>query len=324
MKLKHVSIFLLLVCTLLAGACAPRSSSTKGMTQPDDTTPVSLEAVAAYESGERQKSLDLYRSLVKVEPENHVYFNNMGVILLDGGQAREALKAFERASLLAPDNTDYLVNVGLAHIKLGQMDDSLTFFDQALQLAPGKTEAIYGKGVAYLFLDEPEIALGFFHQVTALDPGDDEYLFMRAYAAQQNGLWSDAVSDYTTYIKQSVEADQKANAYSNRGVCYFNMKQYSDGMADMNAALKINDGNAVFYYNKAQGYQFMHQYEEAVMDYTRAISRRSGFPEAYINRGELRYMLGKEVKGCQDLKRACDMGVCGPLETYEAAGKCTN
>lgn len=323
MKLERIIGLLLALSILVVGGCSAKRPSATPV-DAESIDPVSLDAVKAYEAGDSLKSLELYRSLVAAEPSNHVYLNNMGVLLLKGGLAQEALDAFESASLLAPNNTDYLINVGFAQLKLEGYDESLDFFDRALQLAPRHARALYGKGVAYLYLNEPEIALGLFRQAVIVAPSSTENLFMKAYASQKNNLWMDAVKDYTAYIGLSTERIQKANAYSNRALCYFQLSDYKSGMADLDKAMELNDASAIYYYNRAQGYQMRQNYEDAVKDYTRAISRNSSLPEAYINRGELRFLMDKKSKGCRDLKRACDLGVCGPWEKYEAAGKCEN
>jgi tetratricopeptide (TPR) repeat protein len=323
MKLKTY-ILLALGCLLLFAGCVAKRPSGSGPAEPKAVDPISLDAARAYDAGDLQKSLDLYSSLAAADPTNPVYLNNKGVLLLRGGKVKEALDAFESASLQAPTEADYLVNIGLAQVKLGENDDALEFFDRALRIDPRNSQAFYGKGLAYVALDESEIALGLFRQAVAADPTNADALFMQAYAAQLNGLWLDAVKGYTAYLGLGQDPVQKANAYSNRALCYFQTGSFANGMSDLDAAMKINDASPIYYYNRAQGYQMRQKYEQAVDDYTRAISRQSSFPEAYINRGELNYLLEKEEKGCSDLKRACDLGFCGPFEKYESAGKCTD
>ncbi|MEF2231522.1 MAG: tetratricopeptide repeat protein [Pseudodesulfovibrio sp.] len=318
--LKYI---LLTVAALLLMGCAARQSGEAPM-EVKTTDLASLEAVKAYQEGDRTKGLALYRALVKENPKNPVFQNNLGVLLLESGQAKAALEAFESASLVDPGNANYMVNVGLAQIRLGDNDAAMGFFDRALQLKPGFSRVFYGKGVAFLVLKEPEIALGFFRKASAADPSDQQSLFMKAYASQQNSLWMDAIRDYSAFLGQSDDTMQKANALSNRALCYFQLKDSRKGMADLDQAIKLNDESPIYFYNRAQGYQMRQDYENAVKDYTRAISRKAEFPEAYVNRGELYYLLGKEVKACSDLKRACDLGVCAPLEKYESKGKCSD
>lgn len=324
MKIGNCLWLIFLCATLAVGGCTSKRPSVEASPAPDMDNPVSLEAVKAYEAGNGQKSLELYQELVAANPSDHVSLNNMGVILLRSGQSKAALDAFESASLLAPQNSDYLINAGFALIKEQEYDEALTFFDRAIQLAPRNAASYYGKGVAFFYMNEPEIALGLFRQSVALDPTNGESLFMKAYTEQKNGLWLDAVKDYTAYMFFSENKIQKANAYSNRALCYFQLQDFKKGMTDLDEAMKLNDSSSIYYYNRAQGYQMRQDYENAVSDYTRAISRKASFPEAYINRGELNYLLEKEAKGCADLKRACDLGYCEPYEKYESAGKCEN
>lgn len=316
-RCKFVLLYILVFA--LCSGCATKKQ------KPRPTKDVSIagsEAVNAYRKGHSARSLVLYRELLSVDPDNHVYLNNLGVLLLETGQGEEALKAFENASLRAPGVADYIINIGFARLHLGDIDEALVFFNRANRMAPGYAKAFYGKGVAFLELDEPEIALGAFHKAVALDPEDDEALFMKAYAEQRNGLWLDAISDYSSYLAIGKNNRQRANAYSNRALCAFQLERYDQGMADLRQAMELDDSVAAFYYNRALGHQMQHQYEAAIADYIRAISRNTDFPEAYINRGELNYLIGNVEKGCSDMQRACSLGVCGKMEQYEAAGKC--
>ena len=323
MQLKNI-LGLLLIVFLAAGGCSSKRTAGTDPVGPDEIDSASLSAAKAFRAGELLKSLELYKGLSEADPTNPVYLNNMGVILLKGGRTQEALDAFESASLLRPNNSDYLANVGFVQLKLGDYDDAVSFFDRALQLAPRNASALYGKGVAYLYMNEPEAALGLFRQSIIVDPDNHESLFMKAFASQKNRLWLEALNEYSAYIEVSADRLQKANAFSNRALCYFQLKDYKKGIADLGKAMELDDSNAVFYYNRAQGYQARQDYENAVKDYTRAISRKASFPEAYINRGELNYLLGMEAKGCADLQRACALGYCGPVKKYESAGKCKN
>ncbi len=281
-----------------------------------------VEAAAFYTKGDFDKSLALYRELSAADPDNPVYLNNLGVLLLEGGRAEEALKAFEGASIQAPGNADYLINIGFAHVRIGDYDEALVFFNRAIRAAPGKARGHYGKGIASLELNEPEIALGCFRRATVLDPADAESLFMKAYAEQINGLWQDAINDYSAYLVLGENNRQQANAYSNRALCAFKLGRYQSGMSDLSEAMQLDDSVAVFYYNRALGNQMQQHFEAAVDDYTRAISRKTDFPEAYLNRAEMHFLIGDSVKGCSDLRRACAMGFCEAQKRYKAAGKC--
>lgn len=319
MPKRYGLLFIVFLMLLTCGGCV---AARQGGEPSSGNTPGGMEAAEAYSSGDVGKSLSLYTKLSEADPTNHVYLNNMGVLLLKAGRPDNALKAFESASMRAPDNADYLINIGFAHSKLKNYKEALIFFNRATQLAPRKAKGYYGRGVASLELGESEIALGAFRQAAALDPGDAENLFMKAYAEQKNGLWADAIAAYTTYLTFDTDDRQRANAHSNRALCSFRLNNYRQGMIDLNKAVELDEASAGHYYNRAYGYQMQQQFEKAIDDYTRALSRKVDFPEAYINRGEMYFLLGNMVKGCSDLRRACDMGFCETLKRYEASGKC--
>jgi tetratricopeptide (TPR) repeat protein len=51
-------------------------------------------------------------------------------------------------------------------------------------------------------------------------------------------------------------------------------------------------------------------FAEAAADYTRALRLNATFAEAVYNRGLLHIKTGDTVKGCQDLAKACELGLC--------------
>jgi tetratricopeptide (TPR) repeat protein len=55
------------------------------------------EALKLLAMGEEEKALEIYRSLIKEDPDDPDIFNEYGDILLEIGRNKEALEAFEKA-----------------------------------------------------------------------------------------------------------------------------------------------------------------------------------------------------------------------------------
>ncbi|MEO6693583.1 MAG: tetratricopeptide repeat protein, partial [Ignavibacteria bacterium] len=49
--------------------------------------------------------------------------------------------------------------------------------------------------------------------------------------------YNDAIRDLTTYIEN---VNDKAAAYSARGLAYYQIKQYGDAVADLEMAIRLN------------------------------------------------------------------------------------
>jgi protein O-GlcNAc transferase len=93
-----------------------------------------------------------YRSVLLINPENHVAHHLMGSILVQRGQLRQAIDFHRRAVELSPQNAAYHHNLGCALTGLKQTRDtmeSITCFQRAIELRPNFPEALAALGSAY-------------------------------------------------------------------------------------------------------------------------------------------------------------------------------
>jgi protein O-GlcNAc transferase len=135
-----------------------------------DLTEVLHSAIEAHQAGNFQMAEDLYREVLRIEPDHfyalhylgvlhcqrgnfdsaisyikkalqsnssdsHAYYN-LGIALQSKGLQDEAIDAYEKALHLGPGNADAFVNLGTLYRSKGRYDDAVMCFSKALQINP--------------------------------------------------------------------------------------------------------------------------------------------------------------------------------------------
>lgn len=165
-------------------------------------------------------------------------------------------------------------------------------------LAPRINEA------AWQFLQGKELAA---------DPHFEEYSFKSqnrdaaAVAEQynkgvklhQSGDLAGAIAAYTRALKIDPNAQ---DAYNNRGVAYFALKDYAPALADFSRSIELGP-TADAYNNRGNIYFSQKQFKEAISDFGESIKLKES-AEAYTNRGTAYEESGEDTLGLADLEQA--------------------
>lgn len=94
-------------------------------------------AYVAWKQDDVEKSLDLYRKAIELEPENATALNGMGYVLAcENRDLTKALSFCKRALDKSPDSAACLDSVGWVYLKLGLMDDAFKYLSQAQERLP--------------------------------------------------------------------------------------------------------------------------------------------------------------------------------------------
>jgi tetratricopeptide (TPR) repeat protein len=163
-------LFALLSAVALLPACATTSA---------DDEMRRLEARSAYEAGvksisEGRISLGLasLRQAAEVEPQNALYHNAVGAVLLNVGRFPDAQAEFQKAVELDPTYADAYHNLGSTYAEQGQWEDAITAYKKALaQTIYTSPENTYNNlGYAYWALDRRKEAEDAFRAALQLEP----------------------------------------------------------------------------------------------------------------------------------------------------------
>ena len=97
---------------------------------------VSLLTVTGLQIGHWKNSTALFEQALRVDTNNALAHNNLGVALRKQGRIEAAIIHYDAALRLKPDYPAAHHNLGLALMRVGQIDEAVAHFNQALELKP--------------------------------------------------------------------------------------------------------------------------------------------------------------------------------------------
>ena len=124
---------------------------------------------------------------------------------------------------------------------------------------------------------------------------------MRGKALYKVNLNKKAIEDYTRAIDLGCK---DAEIYSDRGLAYFNEKEYVEAIKDYTEVIRLKPEWVTAYYKRGRVYYEAGKDVEAIKDYTEVIRLKPELAEAYYERGRASYRAGKYVEAIKDCTEA--------------------
>ena len=112
-------------------------------------------------------------------------------------------------------------------------------------------------------------------------------------------------------ISASVACAEDAETYYNRGVDYYNQKQYESAIQDYNKTIELNPNYTLAYNNRGVAYLSLRNFNQAIADATKAIQLNPNYAKSYQLRGLCYQALGETAKAQADFAKAKELGFNG-------------
>lgn len=161
------------------------------------------------------------------------------------------------------------------------------------------------------------------HYGAALDapPADDYEALYRAFYYMNRGVLRAEMIAFIASIETNVQTltmDDKGNTRARVRDQVSHSYDYSEAIADLEAAAAIVDDIPYVWFNLGNLYCLSSRFVGAIDSYDRAIRLYPYMGDAYFNRGLVLIYLKDKEKGCIDLSRAGELGVA---DAYGVIGK---
>ena len=195
--------------------------------------------------------------------------------------------------------------------------------DPALQAKPdGIDEVLYGFMadspereflLALKELEERQYSSALSRYDKAVEGGDDRYAELyRAFYRMNRGVLRAEMIDFIASIESNVQTlsmDDKGTTRSRVRERVQSEYDYSEALADMEEAARIQPGMPYIQFNLGNLYCLSTKLVEAISCYDKALKLYPYMGDAYFNRGLVLIYLKDKEKGCIDLSRAGELGV---------------
>ncbi|MHB9294581.1 putative Cell division coordinator CpoB [Pillotina sp. SPG140] len=137
------------------------------------------------------------------------------------------------------------------------------------------------------------------------------------------GAYSDEYGEYGSeyedesggyYEGSGYDSAETAKDYYDRGLAYYNARDYDRAIEELSAALWLDSAYTNAYYYRGIAYHYKKDYDRAIADYTELIRLKPDYAPAYYNRGVSHYNNDDYDKALKDYTRAIKVD-----PTYAAA-----
>ncbi len=279
----NTKVFLFLIALFCLSACAGRGLDTGRQLQSDSR--LKQEGLKLFAKTKYELAFEAFQEAAEQGPENGALYYNMGLCLSRLGQPAEAIEYYTKALSFDQNLIQPLVSRGWAYSKLEKYDQALVEINRALRQNPDDPKILYNFGAIYL----------------------------------QMGKYDQAIKYYGLCLEQD---QTMAQAFNNRGICFLKKTSYDLARKDFSKAHALRSKNPDYLFNRGLANEADHAFDEAISDYSMALDRNPDHAPALYNRGCLFYNLGNKERGCQDLARACDLGLCSRFHKLQESGEC--
>jgi tetratricopeptide (TPR) repeat protein/S1-C subfamily serine protease len=188
---------------------------------------------------------------------------------------------------------------------------AIEFYTKAIALDARYVDAYVLRGSAYKELKNYPKAIADYSKVISLDPdntmGETTY-FNRGVAYDKLKDYQSASKDFTKAIEicnkdelDTCTKDQPtiAQLHLERSVNYFNLKQYSKALVDLNKVILFEPKNPDAYYWRSANHYNLKLYAQALADANKSISLEPKNPDTYFVRAKVYYFF-KDTKKAQE------------------------
>lgn len=189
-----------------------------------------------HRAGREELAEDLYRRILKIQPENAAVYNDLGNLFQEREQLDEAIACYQKAIELNPECAGAHYNLGEVMHGQGRLDDARTCYQNTIRLMPDFTGAYYNLGVILQETGQVDEALSCYKKALELDPQHADLYNNIGILYQEKGFSDEAIG----YFQKTLEyAPDHFDALNNLGVIFYAKRQFDEALECYQRALEI-------------------------------------------------------------------------------------
>jgi tetratricopeptide (TPR) repeat protein len=250
--------------------------------EPDHSGATHLLGVVLTQRRQHLEGERLIAHALVINPHDPIALNNRGIALRELKRFDEALASYDKAIALKPDYAEAFNNRGNALKELKRFDEALASYDKAIALKPDYAEAFNNRGNALKELKRLGEALASYDRVIVLKPDNAEALNIRGIALMELKRLDEALASYDKAIALNPDY---VEAFNNRGVALRELKRPDEALASYDKAVALKPDYAEAFHNRGNALMGLKRLDEALASYDKAISLKPDYVEAINNRG---------------------------------------
>ena len=237
-------------------------------------------------SGRLREAADLYRALVKSDPDNFQALHFLGVAEAGKGDFAQAKVHMARSLASQPSNIQFAENYATVLLQAGDCAAALDVCENGLKRDGNSATLLYVSALAYYQLGGFPEALGQFAKLLKLQPNHIAALNERAAALAALKQYDSALVSVNRAIALNPNF---AEAHLNKAVLCSRMRRYEDAVAAYDKALALRPTLAAAWLGRGEVCHALARFDDALQSYNKAIALDPGIAAAWFGRGKILY-----------------------------------
>ena len=240
-------------------------------------------------------------------------FFQRGNIELKAGDRTEAIRLYSEAIATDEDFPDAYNNRGVAYMNGGEYERAIGDFSEALRLSPDYKQARFNRAQAFEKAGQPVKSLEDLQRIADDYKDSAQFYLLRGNLYVSRNDLREALKDYSVavsrYVKDTVrnrEASKRnlTEAYVNRGVVHYNLRDDHSAEHDFKIALAIDSLQDFACNNLAQVYVRRKQYDSALVFLNKAARLNPNQPYYRNNFGYALIQNGNLEEGMSEIRKS--------------------
>lgn len=198
------------------------------------------------------------------------------------------------------DTVDQLIAVGYLHVNNQKFDVGIKIFTDLLAYDSKLVAGYLGRGTAYALMGLFDPALRDFSTAIEIDPKCVDAYKRRGQTRVAKKDFKGGLED----MNMAVEFHKDFDSYHQRGLVYFNMRNFIRALDDFAVALRYDHSHVQTYNQMGLCYNVRGMNAMAVEAYEKAISIDPNYKDALCNLGQTYKEWGKFEKSLESFERA--------------------
>jgi protein O-mannosyl-transferase len=222
-------------------------------------------------------SYTIGKHTLAVTENNYVFYNNMGIVLMNQDKDDEAFSSFRKTLEIRPDY--YLANANIAALmnKLHRYDEALAYVVKAIKKQPFNGLAYFIQGRTFEGMGNSDAALLAYKRAAKMDSGDFRFYYDTGVLLAKKGDMEEAIR----YFKECIRYNSTwGDAYRDMGLAQQHLGLIWDALESYRMALKLIPNNYIVCYRIGYCFQKVNHPRDAIYFYRQTLKIRPNLLQA--------------------------------------------
>jgi protein O-GlcNAc transferase len=262
------------------------------------------QGLAQHRAGQTAAAERLYRQVLERDAGHEQASFLVAAIAIESDRSPEAIAILQRLVAAQPNNALYFTNLGEAQRRLGRYELAASALVRAVSLNPGLVQAHFNLGLVTRQLGELPAAIQAFECAAELKPESAQIQHALARALLDYGLHARAIGHFQCALTQDPRMPEVFTHYAS---CLRKLKRNDASLRAADRALELAPQSALAHHERSATLVELGRFDEAVQSSEHALRLEPDFAAAHAGHASALTFSGRLEDGLAAYRRAVEL-----------------